>query len=391
MNFVLKFLLIFEKKKVNNLFPLLLIAGAIHGFIFNAFTFFHKKKFSKVILYLNLTVFFISLNNLQAWLGDKGYYPDIFFYKKFLVPWYMLILPMFYAFLVQYLKLEEKIKNWVRLSLGIFILELVVRSCVIYYAQNSDEGSSEFMIGRYNSIEEIVNAGFGLVIFIKASYLVFKQENLFKFILSYDDVKWLKLFLKLGAVVFLFWILAIVLFNLTGDMVAYNPLRLSTSILLYWIGYQGFYRYHIVEDRILLRNQITANSELKVTVKKNVDKNSDLFKKHEEDFHKIDDYVSSNQRFLDAYISMESLAEELGMSTSHFSKVINSISKQNFSDYINSYRVEQAKELLSDKEFENYTIIAIGLECGFNSKSTFYTAFKKFTSLTPTEYRSLRS
>ena len=85
---------------------------------------------------------------------------------------------------------------------------------------------------------------------------------------------------------------------------------------------------------------------------------------------------------------MELLSEELGMSTSHFSKVVNSVSKQNFSDYINSYRVDQAKQLLSDKDFENYTIVAIGLECGFNSKSTFYTAFKKFTSQTPTEFRA---
>ena len=49
--------------------------------------------------------------------------------------------------------------------------------------------------------------------------------------------------------------------------------------------------------------------------------------------------------------------------------------------------LEQAKNILLDPEFENYTIAAIGLECGFNSKSTFYAAFKKFTSLSPSAFK----
>jgi AraC-like DNA-binding protein len=76
------------------------------------------------------------------------------------------------------------------------------------------------------------------------------------------------------------------------------------------------------------------------------------------------------------------------MTKSYFSKLVKSHSSYKFSDFINSVRVEQAKKLLSDNEFSQYTIVAIGLECGFNSKSTFYSAFKKFTSETPTTYRA---
>ncbi len=84
---------------------------------------------------------------------------------------------------------------------------------------------------------------------------------------------------------------------------------------------------------------------------------------------------------------MSVLARETGLSTSYLSKIINTNSDYNFSDFINNFRIEKAKKLLADAEYNNYTYIAIGYECGFNSKSTFYTAFKKFTGQTPSIYK----
>ena len=79
------------------------------------------------------------------------------------------------------------------------------------------------------------------------------------------------------------------------------------------------------------------------------------------------------------------------MSVSSLSKTINDESGFSFSDYINSLRVEKAKQLLASEDFKEYTILSIGLECGFNSKSTFYLAFKKFTNTTPTDFRKQNS
>jgi AraC-like DNA-binding protein len=58
-----------------------------------------------------------------------------------------------------------------------------------------------------------------------------------------------------------------------------------------------------------------------------------------------------------------------------------------FSEYINAARVREAQRILTDLDFKNYTIVAIGLECGFNSKSTFYNSFKKVTQESPTDFR----
>ncbi|TAL47100.1 MAG: AraC family transcriptional regulator, partial [Chitinophagaceae bacterium] len=61
--------------------------------------------------------------------------------------------------------------------------------------------------------------------------------------------------------------------------------------------------------------------------------------------------------------------------------------KKNFYDVINGYRVEEAKRLLLDSKSKNFTILSVGFEAGFNSKTTFNTVFKKFTGVTPTEFR----
>ena len=153
--------------------------------------------------------------------------------------------------------------------------------------------------------------------------------------------------------------------------------------MLYWIGYQGLYRYNIVQDRIQLRKRIATSNKfigIGAIATSNVDD------KHREEFKKVHDLVVSEKKYLEPELSMSSLAETLSISASHLSKLVNNHSGFSFSDYINSLRVEQAKKLLADPNFNNYTMVAIGLECGFNSRSTFYAAFKKFTATTPTEY-----
>ena len=101
----------------------LLIAGVIQGFGFNLVTVFVKKKFEKVVIYLNLTVLFISLNNLQAWLIDSEFSSNIFLINQFLVPWYLLIFPMFYAFTANFLRVEKRVNSFIKPTLILFSIE----------------------------------------------------------------------------------------------------------------------------------------------------------------------------------------------------------------------------------------------------------------------------
>lgn len=95
---------------IKEILNFILISASIHGILFVLFPVLLKKKIDKPIWYLNGVVLFISLNNLQAWLIEKGFTTSYFFIKNFEFPWYMLIVPLFHVFLVYHLGLEKRIK-----------------------------------------------------------------------------------------------------------------------------------------------------------------------------------------------------------------------------------------------------------------------------------------
>jgi AraC-like DNA-binding protein len=86
-------------------------------------------------------------------------------------------------------------------------------------------------------------------------------------------------------------------------------------------------------------------------------------------------------------LSLEMIADELQTNTTYLSQVINEEFQQNFYQLINLHRVDQAKRLLDSPESKKFTIESLANKCGFKSKSSFNSSFKKNTGKTPSEYR----
>jgi len=95
--------------------------------------------------------------------------------------------------------------------------------------------------------------------------------------------------------------------------------------------------------------------------------------------------MEARRPYLRTDLSLGDLAGDLAISVKHLSFVINSTLRSNFYDFINRYRIDHSKRLLD--EAGDRTILQIAYDVGFNSKSTFNSAFKKQTGLTPSEYR----
>ncbi|MGE5681999.1 MAG: helix-turn-helix domain-containing protein, partial [Bacillota bacterium] len=122
-------------------------------------------------------------------------------------------------------------------------------------------------------------------------------------------------------------------------------------------------------------------------VQKKYEKSSLTPEKAEECLKCLKILMDKEKPYLDSELSLQKLSSLLEITPHHLSQVLNENLELSFFDFVNSYRIEEAKKLLLSPKSELLTILAIAEESGFNSKSAFNTAFKKFTSLTPSEFK----
>ena len=101
---------------------------------------------------------------------------------------------------------------------------------------------------------------------------------------------------------------------------------------------------------------------------------------------RVSRYMEEERPFLHASLRLADLANGAGVPPHHLTEVLNQHFGQKFTDYVNGYRVAEAKQLLTDAQ-NDPTMLAVAYAAGFNSKNSFNRAFRKFTGLSPTEYK----
>ncbi|MGV7928040.1 MAG: helix-turn-helix domain-containing protein [Spirochaetota bacterium] len=100
---------------------------------------------------------------------------------------------------------------------------------------------------------------------------------------------------------------------------------------------------------------------------------------------RLREIMESEKAFADEELSLKDLASDLGISTHQLSQILNERIKKNFSTFVNEYRIEEAKKLLVDEP--DRSILSVGIAAGFNSNTTFITAFSKHVGVSPGQYR----
>jgi AraC-like DNA-binding protein len=124
-----------------------------------------------------------------------------------------------------------------------------------------------------------------------------------------------------------------------------------------------------------------ANSTLKSNRKLLDEKQKEIITKT------IFQYLRNQKPFLNPDYSLQMMADDLDISREKLSYVINSGQQKNFYKLINEFRVEEVKEKLLNPNFKHYTVLGVGLDCGFNSKTSFNRIFKEETGKTPSEFK----
>ena len=152
--------------------------------------------------------------------------------------------------------------------------------------------------------------------------------------------------------------------NILDDAVPYVTGPIVYSIVIYYLSFKAF--------------------QLKV-----LDLNGAAFETTENDrvFDKISSLIEQEKLYLEPDISLARLSKLIGKSPQQTSTIINQYGRRNFNDFINFYRIQDAKNLLRSSDKDKFTISSIAFDMGFSSLSSFNSAFKKIEGTTPSSYR----
>jgi AraC-like DNA-binding protein len=227
-----------------------------------------------------------------------------------------------------------------------------------------------------------IYGGFYIVLAVYEGYKFNRElKNRFSSI-DKHNLSWVT-FLVVGSV--LLWITAIFMTSLQlffgkeirPELVSY----LAISAFIYAMAYKGLRQPEvIVFDRRV--DEIEKENKTKSY------KNSGLDDSSAEEYVRILlKLMNEKKPFKNEKLNLPDLSGMLGISTHNLSEIINTRIEQNFYDFVNSYRVEEAKKLIHEDKTSTYSILSHGMEAGFSSKSAFYSAFKKFTRMTPAQFR----
>jgi AraC-like DNA-binding protein len=363
-----------------NLFNSLILVGVIQGFVFALIWLFSKKYRSKSTYYLVALILVYSLSNFQFYLLDIGVFDTVTFYDLYHVP-YSLLMP---AFMLLYgLSLihgEVKINFKKR---ALFFPFLVIIILGLYYKYQlviaqKPRGYSQFL-ETMHIWGEFIAIVYSLIIILVLLFEINRAKKKFHFSLTEipPRLNWFKVLMIFNLFAILFWAYSEAAFYNESENYYYYPLWIIVSIIIYWIGHGGIYKYGIAKEREQIRKKVAEKYSIaEVTTSKN-----DLISSFEK-------FLITEGNFLNPQLTLDLVANELNVSSGHLSKTINTELQQSFKDYVNSLRVEKAKSFLSNPDFSNYTLVAIGLEAGFNSKSAFNASFKKITGFTPSEFKN---
>jgi AraC-like DNA-binding protein len=190
------------------------------------------------------------------------------------------------------------------------------------------------------------------------------------------NITWVRFFTAVFLVVnFSFLVSLFAIIHLDVTQWTWKSVGIILSLSIFALGYKG-----ILQKEILFV-EFPLETERHPSILTTEQKPDQML------IQRLQQYMENEKPYLDPELSLSGLAKAMGLNRNQLSQLINTGIGENFYDFINKYRVEEVKRLMIDPAKQNYNLLGIALEAGFKSKSTFNLIFKRFTGLTPSEYK----
>jgi AraC-like DNA-binding protein len=378
-----------------------LYLGAAQGIILGSALFFSRanRKANRIlalfVLLLSFNCFFEAIESIRfyerfpiliriRWGNTLLIGPLIFLYVRVLINHRFKILPHFIPFIIAKLALIP----FYMLSAEEKVLSL-----------NTGSSSTTVSIDWYSTYFFPVISLFSLIHILFYLWQIAKDlkmydQQLFRWFSNVENIhlNWLK-----HSVWGLALLTSLLFVSLLGELLLSSSIQhmgfyggFALVLLIYAISYKAISQPDILS--------LFQNEKERADTPKDINYQAiDSFRKAEEIgvsvntesllSKRLKELMEREELYLNEKLSGNELAETLGISRHQLSEVLNNELETNFYKFVNHYRVEACKEKMADSKFGHYTLMAVALECGFNSKTTFNTVFKKETGMTPRQFK----
>lgn len=376
---------------------LILVIPAFAILFWLVFFFLDKKK-TKISQYL-IPLFFIALITVVvSWVFIDFNYNN-YVCDSIWVFTSLSVYPLYYYY-IRLLTVDDKIDyKWLWLLMPAF--SLTVFSLVIYTMMSPQEieiftneilHQSRARSGNFSTLvrlqiirievfEIIFAAELILTLLFGLRHVILFEVKAFDFYSNIINRKSHNI--RLPIIILLISAVTALVSNITGYKYFMNsPYILVIPFIIHFSSFIGILYY--VKKQLETQSN-TVNNMLQPTNNNPTDKDtlSDNL------FNRMEHLLKNDHIYRDPTLRLNDLAMLLGSNRTYVSQLINQKTNSNFSEYINSYRIEYAKEILSSEEEEDIqlSLSEIAVKSGFSSLSSFYRMFTKLEETTPAKYR----
>ncbi|WP_299438106.1 helix-turn-helix domain-containing protein [uncultured Aquimarina sp.] len=350
------------------------LIGIIHGSILGLIILFSRFFKNKDHSYLAYTLVILSIIGINNWFWDLGRNPIIISISDLFLWQFLYPVTLFIFFLKKVKHPFVEIKKRKLLYIPFVLLSIIN----ILISLDTIFGLYEITLVHKKEIIFYFYKGVSIFSIIFPIILMFFSAKFVFYANAKVAIKWVKWiwifmsFLELYGIVleghrFLF-----------GSKMPLTFLWVAVSVFMYWLIYKGLYQFKLSNEQYEIRQLLGSSAkDIKSLIKNDRNPYIDqlMILIQEEQIHHNPD------------LSRDLVAKRLGISSGYLSQQINTNCSMNFSEFINHYRVNDIKRMILDQDFDKYSLLAIGMEAGFKSKTTFYTAFKKETGMSPNTFK----
>ena len=381
-----KFLSMNESYPINiDAFSLFIFLGTVQGIFLSYFFLSKHNRQVKANIFLGLLLLAASLISFDILISYTNFMFRVIYLVDATEPLNFLIGPMFYLYIVAKLD-ESRLK---KISYHFIPFFIYLFYSLFFQVQSLEEKYNAYLDQYHPELDFIplTTSGFKDPFYLKlfineltilsiTVYLVFAIIRLYKTSKNENlDSKRKKLFSLLwidcALMAAILFVLIFVKIYFTHDLGDYIII-ITVTVFIYSISFK------VIRDSIFFQK---GQSERKYS-KSILDEET-----KQKILEKTLNYIEKEKYFLSDSPSLQDLSKKINTIPNYISQVINEKLSINFPELISKYRIEEAKKILEDP-FSNETIEGIAYSVGYSSKSTFHTAFKKFTGQTPAEYKA---